>query len=251
MSHTLLSAKNLRKTFGDAQQEILNDLCLDIDAGDFTVVMGPSGAGKSTLLYALSGMDEINAGQVFYRDQEISRMGEKALSRLRALDFGFVFQQANLVSNLTLFENVAVAGYLNPQRSAEETRERAAKLFEQMNVGDARNRYPAEVSGGEAQRAAVARAIINEPGILFADEPTGALNRSNTEEVLELLTLLNRSGQSILMVTHDTHAAVRGNRLLYLEDGRIIGEKIMPAYADGSGKAREAEINDWLHDLSW
>lgn len=251
MGAALLSAKHIRKSFDEKQPAILNDLSLDIHEGDFTVVMGPSGAGKSTLLYALSGMDEISDGQVFFRDQEISRMSEKALSKLRAMDFGFVFQQANLVSNLTLLENVVVPGYLHPQRSAEETRKRAVMLFEQMNVGDARNRYPAEVSGGEAQRAAVARAVINEPGLLFADEPTGALNRGNTEEVLELLTMLNQAGQSILMVTHDTHAAVRGNRLLYLEDGRIIGEKIMPAYTDGSGKAREAEINDWLHDLSW
>ena len=251
MGSTLLSAKNIRKAFDATQPAILNDLSLDIREGDFTVVMGPSGAGKSTLLYALSGMDEISEGQVFYQDREISRLSEKEMSKLRTMDFGFVFQQANLVSNLTLFENVVVAGYLNAQRNAEDTRKRAAKLFEQMNVGDARNRYPAEVSGGEAQRAAVARAVINEPGLLFADEPTGALNRSNTEEVLELLTMLNQAGQSILMVTHDTHAVIRGNRLLYLEDGRIIGEKIMPAYTDGSGKEREAEINDWLHDLSW
>ena len=251
MSQTLLSADNLRKTFGDAGQEVLNNLSLEIDEGDFTVIMGPSGAGKSTLLYALSGMDEISGGHVFYRDKEISGLGEKALTRLRTMDFGFVFQQANLVSNLTLFENVIVAGYLNTQRSAEETRKRAAALFEQMNVGEARNRYPAEVSGGEAQRAAVARAVINEPGLLFADEPTGALNRRNTEEVLNLLSALNQAGQSILMVTHDTHAAIRGNRLLYLEDGRIIGEKRLPAYEEGTGKAREAEVSAWLHELSW
>ena len=251
MSQTLLSADNLRKTFGDAGQEVLNDLSLEIDEGDFTVIMGPSGAGKSTLLYALSGMDEISGGHVFYRDKEISGLGEKALTRLRTMDFGFVFQQANLVSNLTLFENVIVAGYLNTQRSAEETRKRAAALFEQMNVGEARNRYPAEVSGGEAQRAAVARAVINEPGLLFADEPTGALNRRNTEEVLNLLSALNQAGQSILMVTHDTHAAIRGNRLLYLEDGRIIGEKRLSAYEEGTGKAREAEVSAWLHELSW
>ena len=251
MSQTLLSADNLCKAFGEAGQEVLNDLSLEIDEGDFTVIMGPSGAGKSTLLYALSGMDEISGGHVFYRDKEISGLGEKALTRLRTMDFGFVFQQANLVSNLTLFENVIVAGYLNTQRSAEETRKRAAALFEQMNVGEARNRYPAEVSGGEAQRAAVARAVINEPGLLFADEPTGALNRRNTEEVLNLLSALNQAGQSILMVTHDTHAAIRGNRLLYLEDGRIIGEKRLPAYEEGSGKASEAEVSAWLHELSW
>ena len=120
-----------------------------------------------------------------------------------------------------------------------------------MRVGDARNRLPAQASGGEAQRAAIARAMINEPGLLFADEPTGALNRSNSEEVLDLLAGLNQSGQSILMVTHDVRAALRGNRLLYLEDGKILDELALPSYDSTQPQEREIQVNAWLSALRW
>lgn len=162
-----------------------------------------------------------------------------------------MFQQTHLVSNLTLFENVTVAGYLGKERKPEETRKQAEALLEQMNVGSAKDRMPAEVSGGEAQRAAIARAMINEPGIIFADEPTGALNKRNTGEVLDLLTELNKEGQSILMVTHDLRAAVRGTRLLYLEDGKILDELSMPVFHPEDERTREAAINDWLASFQW
>ena len=152
------------------------------------------------------------------------------MAALRAKEFGFVFQQTHLVSNLTLLENVIVTGYLNKAKSAGEVRERALGLLRQMNVEDAKDRPPSQVSGGEAQRAAIARAMINEPGMIFADEPTGALNKRNTQEVLNILTQLNEKGQSILMVTHDLKAAIRATRLLYLEDGKIIGEMSLPSF---------------------
>ena len=146
---------------------------------------------------------------------------------------------------------MTVAGYLGKERKPEETRKQAEALLEQMNVGSAKDRMPAEVSGGEAQRAAIARAMINEPGIIFADEPTGALNKRNTGEVLDLLTELNKEGQSILMVTHDLRAAVRGTRLLYLEDGKILDELSMPVFHPEDERTREAAINDWLASFQW
>ena len=181
----------------------------------------------------------------------ISRFKESQMAKIRSREFGFVFQQTLLVSNLTLFENVTVAGYLGKERKPEETRKQAEALLEQMNVGSAKDRMPAEVSGGEAQRAAIARAMINEPGIIFADEPTGALNKRNTGEVLDLLTELNKEGQSILMVTHDLRAAVRGTRLLYLEDGKILDELSMPVFHPEDERTREAAINDWLASFQW
>ena len=120
-----------------------------------------------------------------------------------------------------------------------------------MNVGSAKDRLPAQVSGGEAQRAAIARAMINEPGLLFADEPTGSLNRSNSEEVLDLLSQLNRNGQSILMVTHDVRAALRGNRVLYLEDGKLLDELNLPVYKADQTRERETQVNAWLSALRW
>ncbi len=195
--------------------------------------MGPSGAGKSTLLYALSGMDRITDGKIAYQGKTISRYSESQMARLRSQEFGFVFQQTHLVSNLSLYENVAVAGYVGKKRPPQEAAKRAEALLEQMNVGSAKDRLPALVSGGEAQRAAIARAMINDPGLLFADEPTGALNKSNSEDVLDLLSRLNQSGQSILMVTHDVRAALRGNRILYLEDGKVLDELNLPVYDEG------------------
>ena len=230
---------------------ILDRVDIDIFQHDFTVIMGPSGAGKSTLLYALSGMDQITGGEVIYKGETISSYSENQMARLRSREFGFVFQQTHLVSNLTLYENVAVAGYVGKKRPPQEAAKRAEALLEQMNVGSAKDRLPAQVSGGEAQRAAIARAMINDPGLLFADEPTGALNKSNSEDVLNLLSQLNQSGQSILMVTHDVRAALRGNRILYLEDGKVLDELNLSVYDAGQLKEREAQVNGWLSALQW
>ncbi len=156
-----------------------------------------------------------------------------------------------LVSNLTLFENVAVPGYLNKVKTTAEIREKSASLLGRMGLDSAQNRLPAQASGGEQQRCAIARAVINSPKLLFADEPTGALNRKSSTEVLDLLTEINADGQSILMVTHDVRAAARANRLLYIEDGKIIGEIKLAAYAKEDEKSRETQINAWLSSLKW
>ena len=152
---------------------------------------------------------------------------------------------------LTLFENAAVTGYLDKRRSEREVRERAQELLERMNVGEAAGRLPSQVSGGEAQRAAIARAMMNEPGMIFADEPTGALNKRNTQEILNLLTSLNEGGQNILMVTHDLKAAIRATRLLYLEDGKVIGEMSMPPFCSDDAKNRERQVDAWLTSMEW
>ena len=253
MKNVLLQGKGLCKTFaqGDNPLTVLDHIDVDIFEGDFTVIMGASGAGKSTLLYALSGMDSITSGEVLYKDKAISSLPEKETAKLRATEFGFVFQQANLVSNLTLLENVTVAGYVGKTMSPAEAGKRAEELLDQMKVGSARNRLPAQVSGGEAQRAALARGVINNPGLLFADEPTGALNRSGSEEVLDLLTELNNRGQSILMVTHDIRSALRGNRILYLEDGKVLDElKLLPLQL-ADIQERETRLTGWLSGLHW
>lgn len=253
MKEVLLSAKGLCKQFsqGANKEQILKNIDVDIYAGDFTVIMGSSGAGKSTLLYALSGMDDITDGKVLYKGEEISKYKERQMAILRSREFGFVFQQTHLVSHLSLFENVAVAGYLDSEKSTKDVRREAQKLLKQMGIEKAKDRLPSEVSGGEAQRAAVARAVINQPGLLFADEPTGALNRRNTDEVLSLLTGLAGNGQSILMVTHDIKAAIRGTRILYLEDGKILDEMSMDVYCEAEAKDREKRLTDWLSSLSW
>ncbi len=253
MKRTILCGKEISKTYiqSGIKTQILTNINVALYEGDFTVIMGSSGAGKSTLLYALSGMDTITTGSVIFKGQEITGLSEKKMARLRAQAFGFIFQQTHLVSNLTLFENVAVAGYAAKAGSVREIREKADRLLLQMHAEGAKDRYPSQVSGGEAQRAAIARAMIGNPGLLFADEPTGALNRTNSEEVMKLLTHLNRDGQSILMVTHDVRAALYGNRILYLEDGKISDECNLSPYGQGNLKDREKKVLDWLSALGW
>lgn len=253
MKNKILEGKNITKTFSNtgSTNKVLDNVNIDIYDGDFTIIMGTSGAGKSTLLYALSGMDNISSGQILYKNKDISKLNEKQMANLRTNEFGFIFQQTYLVSNLSLFENITVAGYLSKEKKQKEIEERAIELLKQMKLEKAKDRIPSQVSGGEGQRTAVARAMINNPGLIFADEPTGALNKSNTEEVLNLLTNINKTGQSILMVTHDIKAAIRGNRLLYLEDGKIIGEKDLPKFDEINLKQREEEVSKWLEDMSW
>lgn len=253
MKNVILSAKGLCKSYAHngGQNHILSHVDIEIYEGDFTVVMGASGSGKSTLLYALSGMDRATAGEVLYNGENLVQCKEKKLAELRHGDFGFIFQQMHLVSNLSLFENIVVPGYLNKQKNASEIKAYAYDLMEKMGISHIKSHLPSQVSGGEQQRCAIARAVINNPKLLFADEPTGALNRHNTTEVLNLLTELNRAGQSILMVTHDMRAALRASRILYLEDGKITGTLDLQPYDKAEEKSREKQVDAWLNAMEW
>lgn len=253
MKKTILETKGLCKSFAHngGQIQVLSNVNLKIYQGDFTVVMGVSGSGKSTLLYALSGMERATAGQVLYDGRNLTTMKEKEIARLRYTDFGFVFQQMHLAGNLSLYENILVPGYLNNTRSAKQVKEQVSMLLERMGISHLKKHLPSQVSGGEQQRCAIARAVINNPKILFADEPTGALNKKNTIEVLDLFTELNKEGNSILMVTHDMKTALRANRILYLEDGKVAGELCLPDFNRSEEKSREAQVNAWLSSLEW
>lgn len=255
MKEIIFQGTDMVKTFGETT--VLQGISLKLYQGDFAVIMGSSGSGKSTFLYAVSGMDRLSRGQLFYKGKQscdemidIAHASEKELTRLRAEDFGFVFQRSHLVSSLTLEENIRMAGLICGSMSEKEIRERTDALIRQMRLEKAKDRLPAQVSGGEAQRAAVARAVIAGPRILFADEPTGALNKANTEEVLDILTALYAQGQSILLVTHDREAALRGNRILYLEDGSIVGELELSPY-QGKDREREQKLATWLEGFQW
>ena len=176
------------------------------------------------------------------------RSVQPAFPRFDAKPF---FQQMHLISNLSIYENITVSGYLNKEKTAKEIDLRADELLKQMGIENIKTHLPSQCSGGEQQRCAIARAAINTPDILFADEPTGALNKHNTIEVLNLLTELNRKGQSILMVTHDARAALRADRLIYIEDGKAIGELELPKYGKNDEKSRELQVNSWLSSMGW
>jgi putative ABC transport system ATP-binding protein len=248
----ILEAKALSKSFAanGVQNHVLSNVDLEIYEGDFTVIMGSSGSGKSTLLYSLSGMDTITSGSVLFEGTDISKMKEKQLAMLRRDKFGFVFQQMNLVSNLSLYENVVVPAYLTKQ-DRKMVNQRADELLSQVGIDEQKKRLPSQVSGGEQQRTCMVRAIMNHPQIVFADEPTGALNKQTGIEVLDLMTQMNEQGQSILMVTHDVKAAARGNRILYIEDGKIVGELNLNRYEKENMKSAETQITSWLLARGW
>ena len=253
MKNSILKASSLCKSFATngVQNHVLSNVDLEIFKGDFTVIMGSSGSGKSTLLYALSGMDTVTSGEVIYNNQDITKMSENGLSYLRRNDFGFIFQQMHLVSNLSLYENVVVPGYLPKIHSNREVNKKGSALLEKVGIIEQKDRLPSQVSGGEQQRACIARALINDPIVIFADEPTGALNKTMGKEVLDLLTQINEDGQSILMVTHDVKAATRGNRILYIEDGNVVGEMNLHKYNKENSKAVETQITSWLLARGW
>ena len=222
----VIEATRLSKTFSRSgrQQHVLRNIDLVIRRGEFTVIMGPSGAGKSTLLYALSGMDRPSLGRVVLAGTDISSFDEDQLARFRRSHCGFVFQQIHLLDSMSVVDNVLVAGLLG-SRDRKALSTRAHELFDLVGLSDADTGKQAGVlSGGESQRAALVRALINHPDVLFADEPTGQLNSESTTRVLDLLSEVNRGGQTVVMVTHDQRCAIRGDRVLYLRDGSICGE---------------------------
>ena len=252
MQNTILATNKLCKTFstGGVQQHVLKNLDMEIYKGDFTVIMGSSGAGKSTLLYALAGMDKPTLGKVIFAGQDISGYSNDKLAVFRRDNCGFVFQQMYLLDNMSIFDNIMAAGLLvNKNRKA--VAEKARTLLAQFNIDEATwRKFPAQVSGGEAQRAAIARALINTPPIVFADEPTGALNSANGTAVLDALTEVNRNGQSIVMVTHDIKSARRGNRVIYLQDGGVRGECNLGAYVPGDTQRHEV-LKNFLSEMGW
>jgi len=248
----IISARGLKKSFGtgDSEQTIFENLDLDIYRGDFTVIMGSSGAGKSTLLYSLSGMDRPTAGVVHFAGREITKCSDDQLAVFRRKHCGFVFQQIYLLEKMSLMDNVLTAGALCKGRRKDLIK-RAKELFELVNIPEiTQKKFSSQVSGGEAQRAGIVRAVINRPEVVFADEPTGALNSNNSEAVLNVFTQLHNDGQSIIMVTHDKRTALRGNRVLYIRDGQIFGECDLGKY-DAENSEREAKLNGFLAEMGW
>jgi len=252
MTSTILKATDLCKSFSNesVQQHVLKNLNIEIRKGDFTVIMGDSGAGKSTLLYALSGMDRPSLGAVLFGSEDISNYSNDKLALFRRKHCGFVFQQNYLNDTMSVLDNIIISGLLR-NRDRKAVAARAKELLKQVGLDEnCYNKFPNQLSGGEKQRVALVRSVINEPGILFADEPTGALNSRNTESVLDVLTEMNRKGQSIVMVTHTVTAAERGNRILYLRDGVICDEISLKPY-EGQDEERHKALRTFLSDMGW
>jgi len=235
----MIKVEQISKSFKNSQ--ILNDISFEIKKGEFVAVMGPSGSGKSTLLYSISGMDSISDGRVLFEGINISEMKEAELSGFRLTKMGFVFQNAQMLKNLSIFDNIILPGLIARKESADDIRERASELMKRMEIEGIEERDIKEVSGGQLQRASICRAMINNPEILFLDEPTGALNSGATDQVLAILEDLNSDGMTIMTVTHDPRVAAKARKVLYIRDGQIAACKEFSAGAD-----HERELDEWL-----
>ena len=253
MVSSILRTEKLCKSFsnGGVQQHVIKNLDLDIREGDFTVIMGASGSGKSTLLYALSGMDKPGMGKVIFDGREIQDLSNDELAVFRRGNCGFVFQSIYLLENQTVLDNVLTAALII-QKNSQKLVEKAKELLKKVGLKDEDLvKYPNQLSGGEAQRVGIVRAIINEPRILFADEPTGQLNSASGKDVLDIFTKLHQGGQSIVMVTHDLKTALRGTRVLYLRDGGIVGDHSLPAFGQDEEKERRNSLTSFLEEMGW
>ena len=252
----ILTVKNLCKTYitNKRQNNVLKNVNLKVDEGEMVAVMGPSGSGKSTLLYSVSGMDGITAGEVDFCGKDIAKLNQRELADLRLDEMGFIFQQMYMLKNLTVLDNIILpacqSGKLHESR--KDTVKRGQDLMRKLGIIEIADNDINEVSGGQLQRACICRSMINKPKMIFADEPTGALNRTSSEEVMEELAKINAEGTTIMLVTHDVKVAAKCTRILYIVDGNIKGEFNLDRYTNGGQlRERERSLNNWLMELGW
>lgn len=251
----ILEVKDLCKTYvvDKRQNNILRNVNFKVEEGDMVAIMGPSGSGKSTLLYSVSGMDVPTSGTVLFNGRDITKLSQNELANVRLNEMGFIFQQMYMMKNLTILDNIVFPAI--ESKKGNETRKekvkRAEDLMRKLSIIDVADNDINEVSGGQLQRACICRSMINMPKLLFADEPTGALNRASSTEVMEELVKLNAEGTTIMMVTHDAKVAARCKRVFYIVDGNIEGEYITPTEEGLSQIDRERRLNAWLMDLGW
>lgn len=259
-----LCVKDLCKTYvtNKRQNNVLKNINFIMEPGEMVAVMGPSGSGKSTLLYSVSGMDRPTAGEVLLDGKKITDLKEKELAKVRLNSMGFIFQQMHMLKNLSVMDNILLPAYQAKakNRNRQEINAYCAELMRKLNIHEIAENDITEVSGGQLQRACICRSLINHPKILFADEPTGALNRSASEDVMKELNKLNQEGTTILLVTHDMKVAAKCSRILYIVDGNIQGELSLGTLKKSEDskkdqewdpRVRERKVNHWLIDMGW
>ncbi len=251
--NTVLNVKDLCKTYitNKRQNNVLKNVNFKVEEGEMVAIMGPSGSGKSTLLYTVSGMDRMTAGEVEFVGKNIAKLNDNELAQLRLDDMGFIFQQMYMLKNLTVLDNIILPAVKSTKakESRSEITERALKLMKKLGIEDIANNDINEVSGGQLQRACICRSMINNPAVIFADEPTGALNRTSSDEVMEELSKLNSDGTTIMLVTHDAKVAAKCTRVLFIVDGNIKGEYNVDVTA--TLRDRERALNNWLMEMGF
>jgi putative ABC transport system ATP-binding protein len=258
MSVNTLKVIDLCKTYivNKRQNHVLRNVNFSMAKGEFVSIMGPSGSGKSTLLYTVSGMDRSTSGDVIFEGKSICKLDDNMLSDLRLNEMGFVFQQMHMLRNLTVFDNIILSAYNSAEgRTASQRKainERAKRLMRKFEIMDIAENDITEVSGGQLQRACICRAMINDPKMIFADEPTGSLNSKAAAEVMDEFNRMNREGATIMLVTHDVKVAARTEKTLYIVDGNIQGELELGKYSGHEqDKDREKMLSNWLMEMGW
>ena len=251
----ILEVKDLCKTYvvDKRQNNVLKNVSFSVEEGDMVAIMGPSGSGKSTLLYSVSGMDVPTSGKVLFDGSDITELKPNELAEVRLDKMGFIFQQMYMMKKLTILDNIVLPA-IESKKSGESKADkvaRAEELMRKLSIINIADNDINEVSGGQLQRACICRSMINNPKLLFADEPTGALNRTSSTEVMEELVKLNNEGTTIMMVTHDVKVAAKCKRVLYIVDGNIKGEYVADNDSTLNDSDKERRLNNWLMDLGW
>lgn len=249
MSSIILEAKNLCKSFG--KNQILSGIDIQINKGEYVAIMGQSGGGKSTLLYCISGMDKPTSGEIYFDGVELSGLSDQQMQELRLKRMGFVFQKPSFLKNFSIMDNIIFPAFQLNQIDRTEIVKEAQSLMSELGISAIADHDIHQVSGGQLQRSAICRAMINHPDILFGDELTGALNSSTTREVCSIIDHIHRKGTSILIVTHDANVAVHADRVIYLEDGQIMDELQLGLYEENHKTAREVQMKSWLEKMKF
>jgi len=247
----VLIGERIEKSFGEGseQRRVLDRLSVEIQEGEFVAVMGPSGSGKSTLMFALSGTDRIDGGNVVFDGIDLTKVGENELSDLRRTKMGFVFQQPTLLKNLNILDNIILPSMRGNRKNAASILEKARTLMKRTGIGELEKRDITQVSGGQLQRAGICRALMNNPKIIFGDEPTGALNSRSGEEIMDLLSEINAEGTAVLLVTHDAKVAARTERILFMRDGNIVDELKLPEFRGSDLEGRVGKVTAKMREI--
>ena len=246
---SILETKGLCKSYGS--NSVLSDVDLRIENGEFIAIMGQSGCGKSTLLYCISGMDKPSAGRICFDEADMADMTNKQMQELRLERMGFVFQKTSFLKNLSIIDNIVYPAFQLGEAERSEIVKEALSLMKEMGISAIAENDIHKVSGGQLQRAAICRAMINHPDILFGDELTGALNSSATREVLSIIDNINKNGTTVLLVTHDANVAVHADKVIYLEDGRIMDTLNLGKYDRSNSEVRDARMKNWLETMKF
>jgi len=254
----VLEVKDLCKTYtiNKRENKVLNNVNFSVEKGEMVAIMGPSGSGKSTLLYTVSGMDDATSGMIRFASKEINTLSATEMSDIRLNEMGFIFQQMYMLKNLTIFDNIILPAFQSKNVKGKVARKEkqadAQALMQKMGISEIAENDINEVSGGQLQRACVCRSLINKPKVIFADEPTGALNKQASNEVMKEIGRANKEGTTVVLVTHDAKVAAKSDRVIYLIDGQIIGDYVLGKYQEDDGlKERERLLNEWLLEQGW